>query len=98
MKTSLDFPDPLFRQLKAQAALQGRSLKNLVVSFVERGLRETQTAPPAPPADPRWEDQLDPFTKSLLGVAVPTDGRPTPTLDDYYADLTKKQLGQSTPS
>ena len=40
MKTSLDFPDPLFRQLKAQAALQGSSLKSLVVRFVERGLRQ----------------------------------------------------------
>ena len=97
MKTSLDFPDPLFRQLKAQAALQGSSLRNLVLRFVERGLRETQTAPVSTPQDNSWEDQLDPFTKSLLGVAVPTDGRPTPTMDDYYAYLEKKHLGQSTP-
>lgn len=97
MKTSLDFPDPLFRQLKAQAALQGSSLKNLVLSFVERGLRETQSAPVLTPQDNSWEDQLDPFTKSLLGVAVPTDGRPTPTLDDYYAYFEKKHLGQNTP-
>jgi hypothetical protein len=97
MKTSLDFPDPLFRQLKAQAALQGSSLKNLVLGFVERGLRETQTAPVSSPQDKGWEDQLDPFTKSLLGVAAPTDGRPTPTMDDYYAYLEKKHLGQSVP-
>ncbi|OIN92893.1 MAG: hypothetical protein AUJ20_06045 [Comamonadaceae bacterium CG1_02_60_18] len=97
MKTSLDFPDPLFRQLKAHAALQGSSLKNLVLNFVERGLRETQTVPATPPQDTRWEDQLDPFTKSLLGIAVPTDGRPTPTMDDYYAHLEKKHLGQNTP-
>lgn len=97
MKTSLDFPDPLFRQLKAQAALQGSSLKNLVLSFVERGLRETQSAPVSTPQDNSWEDQLDPFTKSLLGVAVPTDGRPTPTLDDYHVYLEKKHLGQHTP-
>jgi hypothetical protein len=97
MKTSLDFPDPLFRQLKAQAALQGSSLKNLVVSFVERGLRETQAAPAPAAQDQSWEDQLDPFTKSLLGIAVPTDGRPTPPMDDYYAYLEKKHSGQATP-
>lgn len=97
MKTSLDFPDPLFRQLKAQAALQGSSLKNLVLGFVERGLRETQTAPASTPQGNSWEDQLDPFTKSLLGIAVPTDGRPTPTMDDYYAYLEKKHLGQNAP-
>lgn len=97
MKTSLDFPDPLFRQLKAQAALQGSSLKNLVVSFVERGLRESKAASATTPQDHSWEDQLDPFTKSLLGAAVPTDGSPTPTLDDYHAYLEKKHLGQGTP-
>ena len=97
MKTSLDFPEPLFRQLKAQAALQGSSLKNLVVSFVERGLREAQTTPATASQDRDWENQLDPFTKSLLGAAAPTDGRPTPTMDDYYAYLEKKHLGQAKP-
>lgn len=97
MKTSLDFPDPLFRQLKAQAALQGSSLKSLVVRFVERGLRENAAAPATAPQDRSWEDQLDPFTKSLLGVAVPTDGSPTPTMEDYYAYLEKKHLGTDAP-
>lgn len=97
MRTSLDLPDPLFRTLKARAALQGSSLKDLVVSYVERGLREPP-GPITPPAQDRsWEDQLDPFTKSLLGVAAPTDGSPTPTLDDYYAHLEKKHLGEPRP-
>jgi plasmid stability protein len=43
MRTSLDLPDPLFRHLKARAALEGRSLRELVVSLLERGL-----AAPAP--------------------------------------------------
>ena len=93
MKTSLDFPDPLFRQLKAQAALQGSSLKNLVVSFVERGLRESRAAPAPASLDRSWEEQLDPFTKSLLGVAAPADGSPAPTLDDYRAYLEQKHQG-----
>jgi hypothetical protein len=97
MKTSLDFPDPLFRQLKAQAALQGSSLKNLVVSFVERGLRESKAVPIATPPDRDWEGQLDPFTKSLLGVAVPKDGGPAPTMDDYDRYLAQKHLGANKP-
>lgn len=48
MRTSLDLPDPLFRHLKARAALEGRSLRELVVSLLERGL----TAPaPLPPSE-----------------------------------------------
>ena len=94
MRTTLDLPDPLFRTLKARAALQGRSLKDLVVSYVERGLREPATTAIAPTQDRSWEDQLDPFTKSLLGVAAPTDGSPLPTLDDYYTYMEKKHLGE----
>lgn len=93
MRTTLDLPDPLFRTLKARAALQGRSLKDLVVSYVERGLREPSTPAAASTQDRSWEDRLDPFTKSLLGVAAPTDGSPLPTMDDYYAYLEKKHLG-----
>ena len=39
MRTTLDLPDQLLRQLKAQAALEGTTLKQLVLTLVERGLR-----------------------------------------------------------
>ena len=55
MRTSLDLPDPLFRHLKARAALEGRSLRDLVVSLVERGLvvpPPASTQAPAVPAEP----------------------------------------------
>ncbi|MBP6406834.1 MAG: hypothetical protein KA335_14350 [Ramlibacter sp.] len=42
MRTSLDFPDHLFRHLKARAALEGTTLRDLVLSLIERGLN----APP----------------------------------------------------
>lgn len=38
MRTSVDLPDPLFRHLKARAALEGRSLRELMVQLIERGL------------------------------------------------------------
>ena len=48
MRTTLDLPDLLLRQLKAQAALEGTSLKQLVLTLVERGLRAPSEGEPAP--------------------------------------------------
>jgi hypothetical protein len=38
MRTTLELPDPLFARLKARAALEGTTLKQLLRSFVEQGL------------------------------------------------------------
>jgi hypothetical protein len=38
MRTTIELPDPLLRQLKSRAALEGTTLKALVLSLVERGL------------------------------------------------------------
>lgn len=51
MRTTLDLPDPLFRSLKARAAMDGSSLKDLLVRLVQRGLAEADG--PAPAATPR---------------------------------------------
>ena len=42
MRTTVDLPDALLRELKAKAALEGTTLKQLVLTLVERGLH----APP----------------------------------------------------
>ena len=97
MKTSLDFPDPLFRTLKARAAMQGSSLKNLVVTYVERGLRESQVAAELPAQDNSWETSLDAFTKTLLGAAAPIDGSPPPTLNDFDTHQSSRYLGSPKP-
>jgi hypothetical protein len=47
MRTSLDLPDPLFRTLKANAALQGTSLRDHVIALIERGMN----APPSSAAN-----------------------------------------------
>ena len=54
MRTTLDLPDALLRQLKAKAALEGTTLKALLRNVVERGLRtpEAQASAPAPSAAP----------------------------------------------
>jgi len=38
MRTTLDLPDPLFKHLKSRAAQEGRSLRDLVIELVEKGL------------------------------------------------------------
>lgn len=52
MRTTIDLPDPLYRQLKAHAALQGLPMKDVVLAFVERGLRAPAGA--AEPEAPAW--------------------------------------------
>jgi len=40
MKTTIDLPDPLFRQAKATAAYRGISLKSLISRAVEKELAQ----------------------------------------------------------
>ncbi len=37
MRTTLELPDPLFREVKARAAKQGMKLKELLASYIEAG-------------------------------------------------------------
>ena len=62
MRTTLDLPDDLFRQVKAKAALEGATLKMLLTRYVETGIRQ-----PARPAG-------EPGRRSRLPV-VPKRGR-----------------------
>ncbi len=39
MRTTLDLPDDLFRQVKAKAAVEGATLKDLLRQYIEAGLR-----------------------------------------------------------
>ena len=36
MRTTIDIPDPIYRELKARAARQGRSVKEIILSGVEK--------------------------------------------------------------
>lgn len=40
VRTTLDLPDDLFRQVKAKAALEGATLKMLLTRYVESGVRQ----------------------------------------------------------
>jgi hypothetical protein len=41
VRTTIDIPDPLYRQLKGKAASEGRSVKELVLRGVEQELRNS---------------------------------------------------------
>jgi hypothetical protein len=58
MKTTLDLPDPLFRELKTHAVLRGLTLKALLASLIEAGLRGGTRIEAATPAPAR---QVPPF-------------------------------------
>ena len=42
MRTTLDLPDELFRQVKARAAVNGTTIKTLVSRYIENGLRQPE--------------------------------------------------------
>ena len=42
MRTTIDLPDPVIRELKALAARRGTSLKNVIRSAVEVEIRKAQ--------------------------------------------------------
>jgi hypothetical protein len=52
MRTSIDFPDPMFRHLKTLAAMQGTSLRDLVLALIERGMAAPLAASTAATALP----------------------------------------------
>lgn len=60
MRTTLDLPDPLFREVKSRAAREGMKLKELIALYVEAGLR----SPVVPTHDKRGHAEP-------LPVAIP---------------------------
>ena len=71
MRTTIDLPDLLFREVKTLAVQQGVTLKDLVASYIEAGLRGQSAAVPDTPRQ-----------RPSLPVAIPRDpARPlTPAL------------------
>jgi hypothetical protein len=67
MRTTIDLPDELFRQVKARAALEGRKLKDLIASFVAEGLERG-----SPPENGRRRrSQLPVVGAATSGVPIP---------------------------
>ncbi len=73
MRTTLDLPDPLFRELKAESALRGMKLKELVADLLRRGLAHQQQV-------------STPGQRSPLPVIRKATGTPHPALTHRELD------------
>jgi hypothetical protein len=80
MRTTLDIPDPVFRELKAKAALEGTTLKALLHQLLESGLRS-----PPKKAAPLPQAESEPPSIKLgrrLKLARPSNARLFELLDE----------------
>jgi hypothetical protein len=68
MKTTIEVPDELYRRAKAEAALRGRKLRDLV----EEGLRLVLEAPP--PTRPRSLAELTRRARGKVDSGLPDLG------------------------
>ena len=69
MRTTIDLPDPLYRELKARAALEGRPVKDLMHSLLRRAMAE-----PAVPVAPAERSQPPMVSAGApLPVATPSN-------------------------
>ena len=77
MKTTLDIPDDVYRQIKALAALQGRSVKDLVNTALRKTLGQV-----------RAEATDDRGWRSVFGKASGSDvARVQATIDQEFARI-----------
>ena len=78
MRTTVELPDRLVRQLNARAALEGRSMKSMMCALLEQGLRRTTDIP----SPRRWRSTLPVVrTGAPFGLEVPTNAELYAILD-----------------
>lgn len=62
MKTTLDIPDPMYRQIKARAALQGQTVRAFFLDAIQEKLQRT-----------RGKTKEQAGWRSVFGKAIPED-------------------------
>jgi hypothetical protein len=55
MKTTVEIPDSLYRQVKARAALQGKSIKDFLVEAVRAKIKSDDLKPKSKQRKKGWE-------------------------------------------
>ena len=93
MRTTLDLPDPLLRELKTRAASNGQSLKTLLNELIQRAMRLPDLAPSqgrTAPALPMLERLQASATLGRQG-ALSNEQLAEQQLDDDMAKL--KRIG-----
>lgn len=81
MKTTLDLPEPLMREVRIRAAREGRKLKDLVGELLRCGL----DAPPSSPFACQARIEIDPE----LGIPVVVSPPDVPATRMSVAELLK---------
>ncbi|WP_448566757.1 hypothetical protein [Thermus sp.] len=77
MRTTLDLPDPLYRRLKLQAAKEGKTLRELVIRYLEEGLgREGLPRPRSLPRVPEAGRRIPVRTHEELWALLEEEGGP----------------------
>ena len=67
MSITLDLPDPLFNRLKALAAQEGKSISDLLIELVEKGLSALDMV------DGQQRFQAKPLIRSKAQITLPLD-------------------------
>ena len=89
MKTTIDIPDPLYRQVKIKAFERGSSLRDLMINSLRREIG-LETAPAGAPLLAREERAL--YTTDDLGfVVLKRDGRKHVVKDALINELRDKE-------
>ena len=78
MRTTVELPDDLVRELKVRAAREGRSMKSLMRALLEQGLRRSADVP-----TPRRQRSALPVVRTGVpfGLAAPTNAELFALLD-----------------
>lgn len=88
MRTTIDLPDPLFREAKTRAIQSGVTFKELVAQYIEAGLRGRNAA-----IDPRSRGEVP------LPIFRTTEGPPLPPKSnaELFAVLEREETGPIQP-
>lgn len=89
MRTTIDLPDPLFREAKTRAVQSGMKFKDLVAQYIEQGLHGDLAS-----ADSRRREQVS------LPVFRKTNGPPIPARSnaELFEILEREETLDNSPS
>ena len=86
MKATVDIPDPLYRQVKARAALEGRAIRDVTIELYERWLEgDLGLEQPGVDRTAEAEAWLRAWEEITARIGTTTDGSPS-ALDILLAD------------
>ena len=65
MKTTLDLPDDLMREVKIRAVHEGKKLKDAIAEFIRKGMAAGRKRPPKTPKPVKLRGGFTPTTEDI---------------------------------